>query len=93
MQTIMKNVHDFFLHHVAPPYRTIGIQKREDGEKGWIVQLEVIEEKERMKAVAKDEMVGTYEVIVDGDGDVEEFERLYHRYRTQLFEREDEETY
>ncbi|PSL47081.1 gas vesicle protein GvpO [Salsuginibacillus halophilus] len=91
LNTVIKNVHLFFEAFVAPPFRTIAVMKREDGEKGWVVQVEVIEERERMKAVAKDEMVGVYEAITDADGEVEEFERLHHRYRTELFERGEEE--
>ncbi|SFD40207.1 Gas vesicle synthesis protein GvpO [Lentibacillus persicus] len=82
IKEVMQTVSEFFEAHVAPPHKIISV---EAGEKsGWQLTIEVIEEKEYMKKYAKDEMVGVYEVHVNGDKEVTSFKRLEIRYRSKV---------
>ncbi|WP_175989911.1 gas vesicle protein GvpO [Bacillus sp. Marseille-Q1617] len=82
IKEIMGNVSDFFNEHVAPVHKITSVEVRE--EEGWRVIVEVIEEKEYMKKYAKDEMLGTYEVLLDKDKEVISFKRLDIRYRSAI---------
>ncbi|MGM7701463.1 gas vesicle protein GvpO [Pseudalkalibacillus sp. Hm43] len=82
IKQIMNNVAEFFNEHVAPPHKITSVEARED--EGWSVTIEVIEEKEYMKKYAKDEMVGTYEVLVNKNKEVTSFKRQDIRYRSAL---------
>ncbi|WP_221567455.1 gas vesicle protein GvpO [Alkalihalobacillus sp. TS-13] len=82
IKEIMKNVADFFKEHVAPPHKITSVEAAED--EGWKVTIEVIEEKEYMKKYAKDEMVGTYEVLVNKDKEVTSFKRQDIRFRSAI---------
>ncbi|WP_173918087.1 gas vesicle protein GvpO [Halobacillus sp. Marseille-Q1614] len=84
---IMDNVTDFFREHIAPPHKIISVKKREEDE-GWRVLVEVIEEREYMRKYAHDEMIGLYEVMIDSDKEVEEFNRISLRFRSDLEEQE-----
>jgi hypothetical protein len=81
IQEIMANVSDFFNEHVAPVHKITSVEVREEG---WRVIVEVIEEKEYMKKYAKDEMVGTYEALLDKEKEVISFKRLDIRYRSAI---------
>ncbi|PWU69790.1 gas vesicle protein GvpO [Gracilibacillus dipsosauri] len=82
IKEIMNNVTDFFQEHVAPPHKITSVEKLEEG--GWRVTIEAVEEKEYMKKYAKDEMLGTYEVLVDKDKEITSFKRLDIRYRSAI---------
>ncbi|WP_164214961.1 gas vesicle protein GvpO [Virgibacillus sp. YIM 98842] len=82
IKEVMKNVNNFFAEHVAPPHKITAVEQGE--EEGWKLMLEVIEEKEYMKKYAKDEMVGVYEVSVNGEKEVTSFKRLDIRYRSKV---------
>ncbi|WP_082231973.1 gas vesicle protein GvpO [Halobacillus massiliensis] len=84
---IMDNVTNFFKDHIAPPHKVISVKKREE-EEGWRVLVEVVEEREYMRKYAHDEMVGLYEVFVGSDKEVEEFNRISLRFRSDLEEQE-----
>ncbi|WP_408008765.1 gas vesicle protein GvpO [Pseudalkalibacillus sp. A8] len=83
IKEIMQNVTDFFKEHVAPPHKITSVEAMEEKE-GWKVTIEVIEEKEYMKKYAKDEMIGTYEVLINQDKEVTSFKRLDVRFRSAV---------
>lgn len=82
IKEVMNNVAQFFEEHVAPPHKVTSVETTE--EDGWKVMIEVIEEKEYMKKYAKDEMVGTYEVLVNKEEEVTSFKRQDIRYRSAI---------
>ncbi len=82
IKEIMNNVADFFNEHVAPLHKITSVEVNE--EEGWRVTVEVIEEKEYMKKYAKDEMLGTYDVLLNKDKEVTSFKRNDVRYRSAI---------
>ncbi|WP_064092053.1 gas vesicle protein GvpO [Rossellomorea aquimaris] len=82
IKEIMNNVAEFFNEHVAPVHKITSVETTED--EGWKLTVEVIEEKEYMKKYAKDEMLGTYEVLLDKDKEVTSFKRQDVRYRSAI---------
>lgn len=76
---VMQTVKSFFIDNLQPVHRFTTV-KWSDSNK-WEVQLEVIEEKEYMKAHAKDEMIGVYAVILNEDLEVCSFSRIELRSR------------
>ncbi|WP_347548460.1 gas vesicle protein GvpO [Pseudalkalibacillus hwajinpoensis] len=84
IKEIMNNVADFFNNHVAPLHKITSVEKNENKNEGWRVIAEVIEEKEYMKKYAKDEMLGTYEVLLNNEKEVTSFTRRDVRYRSAI---------
>ncbi len=90
MKELLENIKSFFNEHVAPPYKITSVERREDsdsdeeGKSGWRATVEVIEEKEYMKRYAKDQMIGTYTVLLDDDKEVTSFKREGIRYRSKV---------
>ncbi|MFI8576986.1 MULTISPECIES: gas vesicle protein GvpO [Rossellomorea] len=82
IKDIMNNVTDFFNEHVAPVHKITSVELTED--EGWKLQVEVIEEKEYMKKYAKDEMLGTYDVLLNKEKEVTSFKRRDIRYRSAI---------
>ncbi|TMU83932.1 gas vesicle protein GvpR [Bacillus sp. BHET2] len=82
IKEIMNSVTDFFNEHVAPVHKITSVELTED--EGWKLQVEVIEEKEYMKKYAKDEMLGTYGVLLNKDKEVTSFKRQDIRYRSAI---------
>ena len=82
---VMKTVHDFFNEFLQPPFKVPSIQPNEE-EDGWAVVVEIIEEREYMKAHAKDEMIGVYHVRVDQKMNVISYERIGLRARSALMD-------
>ncbi|QGH36779.1 gas vesicle protein GvpR [Gracilibacillus salitolerans] len=82
IKEIMKNVKDFFQENIALPHKITSVETLEEG--GWRVQIEVLEEKEYMKKYAKDEMLGTYEVLLDEDKEITSYKRMELRYRSAI---------
>ncbi|WP_349410787.1 gas vesicle protein GvpO [Pseudalkalibacillus sp. SCS-8] len=82
IKKIMDHVADFFHEHVAPPHKFTSVEA--NGDDGWKVTLEVIEEKEYMKKYAKDEMIGTYEVFINNEQEVTSFKRQDVRFRSAV---------
>ncbi|WP_201714559.1 gas vesicle protein GvpO [Rossellomorea arthrocnemi] len=82
IKEIMNSVTDFFNEHVAPVHKITSVELTED--EGWKLQVEVIEEKEYMKKYAKDEMLGTYDVILNKEKEVISFKRRDIRYRSAI---------
>ncbi|MCA0151398.1 MULTISPECIES: gas vesicle protein GvpO [Bacillaceae] len=82
IKEIMNSVTDFFNEHVAPVHKITSVELTED--EGWKLQVEVIEEKEYMKKYAKDEMLGTYDVILNKEKEVTSFKRRDIRYRSAI---------
>jgi hypothetical protein len=82
IKEIMTNVAEFFEEHVAPPHKITSVESSDD--EGWKVIIEVIEEKEYMKKYAKDEMIGTYEVLINKEKEVTSFKRLDVRFRSAV---------
>ncbi|MDV2684665.1 gas vesicle protein GvpO [Alkalihalophilus lindianensis] len=82
IKEIMNNVADFFNEHVAPLHKITAVEERENG--GWMLTVEVIEEKEYMKKYAKDEMIGVYDVVLDKEKEVTSFKRRDVRYRSAI---------
>lgn len=82
IQEILENITEFFNENVAPPHKITAVEKLE--EEGWSATVEVIEEKEYMKKYAKDEMLGTYSVLLDEDKEVTSFKRENIRYRSKV---------
>ena len=90
MKEILDNIKSFFTEHVSPPYKITSVERREDsaedeeGKSGWRATVEVIEEKDYMKRYAKDQMVGTYTVLLDDNKEVTSFKREGIRYRSKV---------
>ncbi|PTJ90205.1 gas vesicle protein GvpO [Staphylococcus simulans] len=84
IKELMSKIRGFFNENVAPPFKITSIEEREGDESGWTATVEVIEEKEYMKRYAKDEMLGTYSVVLDKDGEVTSFKREGIRYRSKV---------
>ncbi|QHA93750.1 gas vesicle protein GvpO [Bacillus sp. N1-1] len=82
IKEIMNQVADFFNQHVAPLHKITSVEMNE--QEGWKVIAEVIEEKEYMKKYAKDEMLGTYEVLLNNEKEVVSFSRRDVRYRSAI---------
>lgn len=82
IKEIMNQVADFFNQHVAPLHKITSVEMND--QEGWKVIAEVIEEKEYMKKYAKDEMLGTYEVLLNNEKDVVSFTRRDVRYRSAI---------
>ncbi|MBN8210288.1 gas vesicle protein [Bacillus sp. NTK071] len=82
IKEIMTNVADFFNNHIAPLHKITSVEVNEN--EGWRVIAEVIEEKEYMKKYAKDEMLGTYEVLLNKEKEVTSFSRKDIRYRSAI---------
>ncbi|WP_436964908.1 gas vesicle protein GvpO [Staphylococcus xylosus] len=85
IKEILENITEFFNENVAPPHKITAVEKLEgEEEEGWSATVEVIEEKEYMKRYAKDEMLGTYSVLLDEDKEVTSFKRENIRYRSKV---------
>ncbi|MGX5792078.1 gas vesicle protein GvpO (plasmid) [Staphylococcus equorum] len=84
IKEILGNITDFFNENVAPPHKITAVEKLEGEEEGWSATVEVIEEKEYMKRYAKDEMLGTYSVLLNKDKEVTSFKRENIRYRSKV---------
>ncbi|WP_273831845.1 gas vesicle protein GvpO [Guptibacillus sedimenti] len=82
IKEIMNQVADFFNQHVAPLHKITSVEMND--QEGWKVIAEVIEEKEYMKKYAKDEMLGTYEVLLNNEKEVVSFTRRDVRYRSAI---------
>ncbi|SDN73596.1 gas vesicle protein GvpO [Alkalicoccus daliensis] len=78
-EELMNTVRDYFEEHLSPVHRFTSIVKKENE---WELGVEVIEEKEYMKRYGRDQLIGSYSVHVDEDGDVTSFERIALRQRT-----------
>jgi len=79
--TVSDKVKKFFSEHLLPVHKITSVVPTE---KGWDVEVEVIEEQEYMIASAKDEMIGVYNVSVNGDLEIVSFERAQLRRRGAL---------
>lgn len=76
---VMETVTNFFTEHIKPPFRFTSIQSVE---KGWTLQVEVVEEKEYMQKYARDQLIGLYDVTLDEDMEVTSFNRIDMRSRS-----------
>lgn len=84
IKELLNKITEFFNENVAPPFKITSVEKSESDEGGWTATVEVIEEKEYMKRYAKDEMLGTYHVELDKEGEVTSFKREGIRYRSKV---------
>lgn len=82
IKEIIENVTSFFNEHVAPLHKITAIEANE--EEGWTLVVETIEEREYMKRYAKDEMIGVYDVKLNGDKEIVSFKRNDIRYRSSI---------
>lgn len=82
IKEIMQVVREFFQENIAPPHKITSVEMLEEG--GWRVAIEVIEEREYMKKYAKDEMLGTYEVLLDENRHITSYKRVEIRSRSAL---------
>jgi Gas vesicle synthesis protein GvpO. len=76
---VMQAVKSFFIDNLQPVHKFTAV-KWSDSNK-WEVQVEVVEEKEYMKAHAKDEMLGVYTVMLNEDLEICSFSRIELRSR------------
>ncbi|TMW72215.1 gas vesicle protein GvpO [Alteribacter natronophilus] len=83
IEDVIDTVKEFFKDHVYPVYRITSIVT---DEKGWDVEVEVIEEKEYMKKYGRDQLLGVYHSRVNKDLEVESFYRKSLRNRTDKLE-------
>ncbi|QFT90425.1 Gas vesicle synthesis protein GvpO [Bacillus sp. THAF10] len=81
MKKVLKEVTEFFTEYVKPPYKITGVQPTEQG---WDVEVEVIEEKEYMKAYAKDQMIGVYHAKINKEMELESYTRKSLRSRSSI---------
>ncbi|MBM7621864.1 hypothetical protein JOC95_003772 [Bacillus tianshenii] len=81
MKKVLNEVTEFFCEFVKPPYKITSVQPTDQG---WDVIVEVIEEKEYMKAYAKDQMVGVYHARLNKEMEVESYDRRSLRARSSL---------
>ncbi|MCA0987083.1 gas vesicle protein GvpO [Guptibacillus algicola] len=84
IKQIMGNVAEFLNENVAPLHKITSVETTEN--EGWRVTAEVIEEKEYMKRYAKDELVGSYDVLLNENKEVTSFKRRDVRYRSAIGE-------
>ena len=82
IKKIIGNATDFFNEYVAPVHKITSIEKQENN--GWMLTVEVIEEKEYMKKYAKDEMIGVYEVCLNQEKEITSYKRRDIRYRSAI---------
>lgn len=82
IREIIGNVTEFFNEFVAPVHKITAVEKGE--EPGWKLTVEVIEEKEYMKKYAKDEMLGIYDVLLNGEKEITSYKRRDIRYRSSI---------
>ncbi|KKB33358.1 gas vesicle protein GvpO [Bacillus thermotolerans] len=82
IKQILENVTDFFNDYVAPVHKITSVE--ENGDNGWKLTVEVIEEKEYMKKYAKDEMLGVYDVGLNENKEVTSYRRRGVRYRSAI---------
>lgn len=75
---ILEVVKTFFGLYIRPVHKITHIHKTD---KGWELTVEVIEEKEYMKAHAKDELVGVYSVLMNAELEIISFQRKSLRAR------------
>jgi hypothetical protein len=78
-EDLITSVKDYFKSYLYPVHRITAIKNRDEG---WELGVEVIEEKEYMQRYGRDQLIGTYLVHVNEDGDVSSFERTSLRRRT-----------
>ncbi|PYZ96035.1 gas vesicle protein GvpR [Alteribacter lacisalsi] len=83
IEEVIDTVKVFFKDHVYPVYRITSIVTEE---KGWDVEVEVIEEKEYMKKYGRDQLLGVYHARVNSELEVESFSRKNLRYRAARVE-------
>lgn len=79
--TVLDVVSKFFAEELKRPGEVIGIEKTENG---WKAYIEVVEEDEYMRVRAKDDLVATYEVLLDDSLDILGFQRITVRERDEL---------
>ena len=82
IREIIGNTKDFFNEFVAPVHKITSVEEAENG--GWVLTVEVIEEKEYMKKYAKDEMLGIYAVRLNENKEVASYRRTDIRYRSAI---------
>ncbi|RHW33216.1 gas vesicle protein GvpR [Lysinibacillus yapensis] len=82
IREIIGNVTEFFNEFVAPVHKITAVEK--NGDHGWKLTVEVIEEKEYMKKYAKDEMLGIYDVLLNEDKEITSYKRRDIRYRSSI---------
>jgi len=82
IREIIGNTTDFFNEFVAPLHKITSVEEAENG--GWVLTVEVIEEKEYMKKYAKDEMLGIYAVRLNENKEVASYKRVDVRYRSAI---------
>lgn len=76
---VMQVVKSFFNDNLQPVHKFTSIKCSESN--NWEVQVEVIEEKEYMKAHAMDEMIGMYTVSLNENLEINSFSRIELRSR------------
>jgi len=82
IREIIGNTKEFFNEFVAPIHKITSVEEAENG--GWVLTVEVIEEKEYMKKYAKDEMLGIYAVRLNENKEVASYKRMDIRYRSAI---------
>ncbi|WP_088011973.1 gas vesicle protein GvpO [Gottfriedia acidiceleris] len=75
---ILEVVKNFFGQYIRPVHKITHVLK---SDKGWELSVEVIEEKEYMKAHAKDELIGVYSVLLSPELEIVSFQRKSLRAR------------
>ncbi|MCD7033531.1 gas vesicle protein [Metabacillus sp. GX 13764] len=81
MKKLLQEVTDFFSEYVRPPFKITSVKPVDNG---WDVVVEVIEEKEYMKAYAKDQMIGVYHAHINQDMEVVSYDRKSMRPRSAV---------
>lgn len=80
---ILEVVKTFFEQYIRPVHKITHVLMNE---KGWEITVEVIEEKEYMKAYAKDELVGVYFVQLSPELEILSFQRKSLRSRSAIID-------
>lgn len=78
---ILEVVKTFFGQYIRPVHKITHVHK---SDKGWELIVEVIEEKEYMKAHAKDELLGVYSVLLSAELEIVSFQRKSLRARSAI---------
>ncbi|KYG31031.1 gas vesicle protein GvpO [Priestia endophytica] len=81
MRKILDEIHVFFEEYINPPHKVISVKPNDEG---WEAFVEVLEEREYMKAYAKDELIGIYHTQVNEEMEVVSFERRSLRPRSEV---------
>ena len=88
IQQLVNDVKTFFQSVLEKEASVIGVRRRD---KGWLVQVETIEDSDYQRRRALDDVVGLYEVEVSVSLEILGYKRIGLRERDEIGQIDDEE--